>query len=146
MIKTIVAKMTLNIEIDEKDFEEMKKLEHHIENLLDLDSYPEIKSVFGVKIEKESEEERKIIIPFNEKYNLVAENLKDPEYPCEVGIFVEDKNGVFVQDLAIVQKPYTYSNGEPIFSDDSVNLLVFGDENSEDYTEKKNIKIYKGEK
>ena len=35
--------------------DELKRLEHHIEELLDLDNWTEIKSVYGVKV-KEIEE------------------------------------------------------------------------------------------
>lgn len=36
---------------NEEDIEEIKKLEHHADYLLDLDSYPEISSVYGVTVE-----------------------------------------------------------------------------------------------
>lgn len=49
-------KITMFIEVNnDSDVETVKCLEHHVENLLDLDSWPEIKSVYGVKIEEAKE-------------------------------------------------------------------------------------------
>lgn len=45
------VKVEMNLEIDNKQTaENLKQLEHHAEYLLDLDSHPEITSVFGVKV------------------------------------------------------------------------------------------------
>ena len=52
-MKTVKVTMYFEIADDENAMEEIKKLEHHAERLLDLDSYPEIKSVYGVKVEEE---------------------------------------------------------------------------------------------
>ena len=38
------------VEIDEKDIEKLTVIEHHAEYLLDLNSWPEIKSVYGVEV------------------------------------------------------------------------------------------------
>ena len=48
-------KLTMNLTIDADSMDELKRLEHHIEELLDLDNWTEIKSVYGVKV-KEIEE------------------------------------------------------------------------------------------
>lgn len=46
------VKMTMFFDVpNEDDIEELKRLEHHVEYLLDLDSYPEIESVYGVVVE-----------------------------------------------------------------------------------------------
>ena len=55
-----LVKMDLMMEVDESAIKEIEKLTHHIEYLLDLDSYPEIKSVFNVNVTK-------IIKPINVK-------------------------------------------------------------------------------
>lgn len=49
-----VVKIEMYLEVDDNAIDEIKKLEHHAEYLLDLDSYPEIKSVYGVKVNKEA--------------------------------------------------------------------------------------------
>jgi hypothetical protein len=45
-------KVTMYFEVEENSVEELKKLEHHAEYLLNLEEYPEIKSVYGVKVEE----------------------------------------------------------------------------------------------
>ena len=46
------VKVTMYFDVpNEEDIEEIKKLEHHAERILDLDSYPEIESVYGVNVE-----------------------------------------------------------------------------------------------
>lgn len=42
--------VSFEVEADEKSLEELRKLEHHAEYLLDLDSWPEVKNISGVKI------------------------------------------------------------------------------------------------
>ena len=44
------VKLEMKVEIDEDAFDTLKRVEHHVEELLDLDSYPEIKHVFGVQV------------------------------------------------------------------------------------------------
>lgn len=50
--KTKEIKLTMNLTIDADSLDELKCLEHHIEGLLDLDNWPEIKSVYGVEVEE----------------------------------------------------------------------------------------------
>ena len=44
--------VSFSIDIDKANFPKLKRLEHHIEELLDLASWPEIQTVYGVKVEK----------------------------------------------------------------------------------------------
>lgn len=46
---TVELKLYLDV-TDETAAENLKKLEHHAEYLLDLDSHPEITSVYGVTV------------------------------------------------------------------------------------------------
>ncbi len=50
--KTKEIKLTMNLTIDADSMDELKRLEHHIEELLDLDNWAEIKSVYGVEVEE----------------------------------------------------------------------------------------------
>lgn len=50
--KLMIVKFEINLEIDKKDFEKLKKLEHHADWLLDLDSWNEIKSISDCKVTK----------------------------------------------------------------------------------------------
>ena len=45
-------KLTMNLTIDAGSLDELKRLEHHIEELLDLDNWTEIKSVYGAKVKE----------------------------------------------------------------------------------------------
>lgn len=47
-MKTI--KFEIMMEVEDNFAEETKQWEHHAERLLDLDSYPEISSVYGCKV------------------------------------------------------------------------------------------------
>ena len=40
----------LSMEIETSNVEALKKLEHHIDYLLDLDNWPEIESVYNVEV------------------------------------------------------------------------------------------------
>ena len=46
----MVVKIEMLMEISDDSLEEIKKLEHHVDYLLDLENYPEIKSVSDVKV------------------------------------------------------------------------------------------------
>ena len=52
MKKIKEIKLTMNLTIDADSLDELKRLEHHIEELLDLDNWTEIKSVYGVEVEE----------------------------------------------------------------------------------------------
>lgn len=49
MSKTKNVKVTMYLEVDEDKVDDVCKITHHAEYFLDLDSWPEIKSVYGVK-------------------------------------------------------------------------------------------------
>ena len=46
------VKVTMYFDVpNESDVEEIKKIEHHADYILNLDEYPEIESVYGVSVE-----------------------------------------------------------------------------------------------
>ena len=46
------VKVTMYFDVpNEKDIEALKQLEHHADYILNLDEYPEIKTVYGVIVE-----------------------------------------------------------------------------------------------
>jgi hypothetical protein len=51
------VKVIMYFEVEESGMEEINKLEHHADYLLNLDEYPEIKSVYGVEVEEAEEKE-----------------------------------------------------------------------------------------
>ena len=43
---------SIKMTVEDDAWETLKQWEHHAEYLLDLDSYPEIKSIYDCKVEK----------------------------------------------------------------------------------------------
>lgn len=87
--------------------------------------------------------EERVEIPFGE-YKIVAEKGFDPNYN-EIFIFLEDKNGVEIQNIAIVGQKYHYDEDCNIVHDDNVLVRVFTDKDDEDYTNEFEIGVYKEE-
>lgn len=76
---------------------------------------------------------------------LVAEVNADPDYK-EIFIGLEDKDGVWIQDLAIVGEKYKYTDsGEKETIDGEYTIKVYSDEYTEDYTHEFDVKEYKEE-
>ena len=75
---------------------------------------------------------------------LVAERGTDKNYH-EIFIGIEDKGGVWVQDLAIVGQKYHYTDEGEIVQDKGINVMVYADKDDEDYTNKFEIGIYEEE-
>ena len=73
----ITVKFEIKMEVDEKDFDQLKNLEHHADYLLDLDSWNEIKKVFSAKVTRIEDESA-----FKEE--------------CYVGDFVKITDGDYV--------------------------------------------------
>ena len=78
----------------------------------------------------------RIVIPLDNGYKLVAEQNEDSEFDKEVFVGIETELGVYQQDLAIIRPTYTFENDNIKFSSDKFEILVFGDEKREDYTDK----------
>lgn len=80
------------------------------------------------------------------EYWLVFEQNPDKDYEHEVWCYLEVKaTHEVIQDIAIIRKPYEYVGYTPKANDDQVEVLVFGDSETEDYTDKFDIDIYKEE-
>ena len=47
-------RVSFNLTADANAEDSLKNLEHHAERLLDLDSWPEIKTVYGLKVEEKT--------------------------------------------------------------------------------------------
>ena len=75
--------------------------------------------------------ELKIVLPNG--YKLVAERSTNPDFPNEIYVYIEDAGGGVAQDLTLVK----YDEISKLFA-----IYVWGDENSEDYTEKYTVGIY----
>lgn len=80
---------------------------------------------------------------------LVSEQGGDPNYN-EVFIGLEDKDGVWSQDLAIIRQKYHYAKDVPVskevVQEKGIQVLVYGDKDNEDYTHEFSIAVYEEEK
>lgn len=78
--------------------------------------------------------------------SLVAQRSLDPDYP-EIFLYLEEKNGVVKQDLAIIGCGYSYDEeGHVAIRKGEYYVKVYADEKSEDYTHSFKIKEYEEEK
>lgn len=88
----------------------------------------------------------RIEIPIGCGFVLAAEQNPDPEFSREIYIGIDDANGVWHQDIAVVRNAYEYNEyGEVKWVDKTVEVMVYADEQSEDYTHKFVIKTFEGE-
>ena len=85
----------------------------------------------------------KIIIPLSNGYRLIAEQNKDSEFDKEVFVGIETETGSYYQDLCIVRPTYTFKDEQVVFGSDVFEMLIYGDANSEDYTHKFTVPLYK---
>lgn len=81
-------------------------------------------------------------IPLGNGINLVAEQGTDPNFSREIYIGLANDNDMWVQDLAIVRQKYKLIGDSEIvgYVDGEYQVLVYSDENDEDYTHKFDIK------
>ena len=66
-------------------------------------------------------------------FKLVAEQNRDPQFQNEIYVGIENTNGIWHQDFAIIR------HSDVKF--DEIEVLVYADKNNEDYTNKFSIKI-----
>lgn len=71
---------------------------------------------------------------------LVAEVNQDPSYK-EIFIGLKDKNGVYIQDLAIVGFQYHY-DGDEVVNERAISIKVYADAQNEDYTHSFPVDIF----
>lgn len=85
--------------------------------------------------------ENKIVIPLNNGRELVAELYSyDDEHP-EITVYVQE-NGLIYQDICLVRP---HEGKGCVQEKDSVDCLVWSDENSEDFTHQYCIEFYEEE-
>lgn len=75
---------------------------------------------------------------------LVAEKGIDDNYR-EIYLSLEDKNGVWLQDLAIVGQQYHYDEELNVVNDRGIDVKIYADSNNEDFTDEFRINIYEEE-
>ena len=75
---------------------------------------------------------------------LVAEKGIDNNYR-EIYLSLADKNGVWLQDLAIVGQQYHYDEELNVVNDRGIDVKIYADSNNEDFTDEFGINIYEEE-
>ena len=73
-------------------------------------------------------------IPIGNGVNLVAEKSTDPSFPKEIYVGLCTDEDVWVQDLAIIRQKYEIRDDEINYIDEIFQVLVYADDESEDYT------------
>lgn len=78
---------------------------------------------------------QKMTVNFPNGTNMVIEVGYLPDYPYEVYIGLENQDGSDYQDIAIVRNAYHYNPvGVVVWEKGKLEVLVYGDAESEDYT------------
>ena len=75
--------------------------------------------------------------------NLVAEASTN-DYK-EIYVALESKDGVWLQDLAVIGQKYHYDDDLNVVNEESIRALVYADKDNEDYTNAFDIGIWKNE-
>ena len=83
----------------------------------------------------------KISIPLANGCHLVVEQ-NTSEFDKEVFIGIDNADGRYIQDLAIVRPTYKCENDNIIFDADKFEILVFGDADREDFTNKFTVPLH----
>ena len=75
-------------------------------------------------------------------YRITAELGPDPEYK-EIIVGIDTPMGEYHQDLAVIGEKYHYEDGcdSPVPDHGNYVIRVYGDENSDDYTDKFEVKL-----
>ena len=84
----------------------------------------------------------KIVIPLANGFKLTAEQNTDSEFDKEVFIGIETDSGAYYQDLAIIRPTYSFEGENVVFDSDKFEILIFGDANSDDYTDKFTVPLH----
>lgn len=91
--------------------------------------------------------ENAIRIEIGNGNKLVVMQNPDPDFSKEVFAMIEDKDGRWIQDLAIIRPSYHYADnekGEPVpkFSKNTFDIIVYADCGNDDYTNKFEVRLY----
>ena len=84
----------------------------------------------------------KISIPLSNGYKLIVEQ-NTGEFDKELFIGIDNPDGRYAQDLAIIRPTYKCVEDDIIFGSDKFEILVFGDAGKEDFTEKFTVPLRK---
>lgn len=67
---------------------------------------------------------------------LVAQQNEHYDYRREIFIGIQNRDGWWLQDLAVVRNAYRYDESGVVWRDGDFEVLVYGNSEEEDYTER----------
>lgn len=89
-------------------------------------------------------ENERIAIDLPNGLKLVAEQNQDPDFPNEIFVGIENGDGVWLQDLAVIRNAHSTNNIFGVaWHSNLMEVLVYADKDDEDYTDKYAIDIRK---
>lgn len=90
--------------------------------------------------------EDRLMIPLGE-HKITAEiyDCDGPEFPPEITVHLRDSEDIIIQDFALVRPHYKIVDGAVKISDNTTEILVWGDPDNEDYTNEYYVKTYEVE-
>ena len=86
----------------------------------------------------------KFLIELSNGYKIVSER-NTGEFDKELYIGLEAPNGAYIQDLVIVRPTYKFKEDHVDFDADKFEILVFGDAEKDDFTDKYIVPLNKDE-
>ena len=86
---------------------------------------------------------QRIAIQLANGYKLVAEQNVDESYSKEIFVGITNGEGSWLQDLAIIRPSYEIEDLKVQWKEDQFDVLVFGNEYEEDFTEEYHIGLHK---
>lgn len=86
----------------------------------------------------------RIAIDLPNGLKLVAEQNQDPNLRNEIFVGIENGDGVWLQNLAVIRNAYSVNNDlDIVWNPNLMEVLVYADKDDEDYTDKYAIDIRK---
>lgn len=80
--------------------------------------------------------ENEIRINIGHGLYLVAQQNAGEYFNREIFIGIQNKDGWWLQDLAVVRNAYRYDNSSVVWETGEFEVLVYGNSEEEDYTER----------
>ena len=90
--------------------------------------------------------EEKLVIALGNGKSLVCEKMKNEYiFPDEFSLYIADAEGLPLQNICLVRPNLVSQKDEWMINQDKVDVLVWADENDEDYTDEFVINHYQEE-
>lgn len=87
----------------------------------------------------------KIEIPIGNNFIVVEAYQADENLPTELTVYIKSKDGTILQDICLIREHYDYKNSSFIKDSKSVDCLVWGESDNEDFTDDFRINIAEDE-